>query len=1263
MFFKENYTYEINEGPTKEQVDHLYEEMLGRNCDKKLLEKILKNGYSLQRIRKHILNSNEYREKKNSIFNFSKWVEFGTRYNYLLKPKVFVQPPLQCNNNLVFIDFRYLENMEFVIRNALLRLEGKFMVTFVCGLANYDEIKILCSEISSNIRVLKLDKHINSQSDYNDLLLDVDFWKKLEGSNILLHQFDAFIFKSWNDEFLDNNYLGAPCYFAGQELIVNGGFSFRKKEKMISLLETHRPSKIFEDMFFSKVLEIDEELCRKFAFQEKEFDAFGGHKFWEAKNCNFGEIYAKLKYEKTIIFNILLRVTYRPKTFTTCISSIFSQNYENYNILISYDDNRCLEYLKKYQDYPNINIFKVEPMLDVKCFYNLYCNILLDKVEKDWIIFLDDDDMFKDSNCLEYIAENIKSDNDIVFWNFKCGEKVISPDIFNITEKTIASSSYVFNIKNRKGSLWKEGQLGDFYFIENLLFNNSLNRIKLDKILTKTIDEKVLFGSLGTKEVNPYINAINYKKALNYSKQIIKPKINLFVKNIINKFKDKTFLLTISNSIIPPAGGGENWLLTCTKILNNYQHLCICFEDKVKNIKFDETKILVKNNITILQMPLDYNILGFILSNIKPKAVLHQGGLRNILGKLFTLLDLNFISCFCFWNDLIEGEDIMNIDMINRKYKLNDEFLQLNNDCNFYCPSEFVQEICFKNSKINLKVIENITENIDVKNSKEYYVTLLNCHPLKGGQEFLYLLYNLDISIPLCGIITEYWENFHQQIIEGFKFRNKKNNINKLYLNKQEDISKIYGDSKIILIPSLVDETFCRVAYESKLLDKYTISYNNGNLKYILKNYGKNTYIKNPFKNIKNYDYKKIKVEEFKLKEWKKIVENQYFKCEKSNPKLNNDVEKTKHNLELLIENPKNKKVRNSIGIYGPFSDQGLGIQMREYYTCLEKHGKNPVIYHHIPDFSKRTDPEEWENYRIFNSKYHRHNLEFEEILFFVYHYNIKTIIIPEVCFDFIFRTINFFKLCNVKIVCPINIETLRYSECDKYNNIDVIAANNQESYNILKNLFGKRVKFLDFNTTYMKKRKDTTEITNKIIFSSFGGLNSFFRKNIDVIYKVFSEINYNNFHLNLHIQGHTIGKNITLKNTRNISVFYENKSYSKIIECYKNSHFVIHLGSHEGLGLGFFETLNNNVALITLDTFPNKEYVNDGENGFLVKCNYKELEDNCEGVVNKAILDEIDLKEKIINILEMSKYQLENMILRNKYIVNNYETNLLNII
>ena len=283
MFFKENYTYEINEGPTKEQVDHLYEEMLGRNCDKKLLEKILKNGYSLQRIRKHILNSNEYREKKNSIFNFSKWVEFGTRYNYLLKPKVFVQPPLQCNNNLVFIDFRYLENMEFVIRNALLRLEGKFMVTFVCGLANYDEIKILCSEISSNIRVLKLDKHINSQSDYNDLLLDVDFWKKLEGSNILLHQFDAFIFKSWNDEFLDNNYLGAPCYFAGQELIINGGFSFRKKEKMISLLETHRPSKIFEDMFFSKVLEIDEELCRKFAFQEKEFDAFGGHKFWEAK--------------------------------------------------------------------------------------------------------------------------------------------------------------------------------------------------------------------------------------------------------------------------------------------------------------------------------------------------------------------------------------------------------------------------------------------------------------------------------------------------------------------------------------------------------------------------------------------------------------------------------------------------------------------------------------------------------------------------------------------------------------------------------------------------------------------------------------------------------------------------------------------------------------------------------------------------------------------------------------------------------------------
>jgi len=283
------------------RINDLYITLIGKKCEDKLLKKLVKNRFSIQRIERNIRESNEYRERKSVIFNFDKWVEFGETYSYWLKDKEFTEPPVKSPNNLVFIDFRYLGNMEFVMRNALMRLNGVFMVTFVCGKANYEEVKILCSEISKNIKVLNIETHINSQLDYNEMLLTPGFWEMLDGKKILIHQFDAFIFKDNVGEFLNYDYLGPPVNLEGDELIFNGGFSMRDKDKMIELLEENKPSKIFEDMFFSRNMEINKEICEKFAFQEKEVDAFGGHQFWKAKQYGYSEFYDKLKYEKSDI--------------------------------------------------------------------------------------------------------------------------------------------------------------------------------------------------------------------------------------------------------------------------------------------------------------------------------------------------------------------------------------------------------------------------------------------------------------------------------------------------------------------------------------------------------------------------------------------------------------------------------------------------------------------------------------------------------------------------------------------------------------------------------------------------------------------------------------------------------------------------------------------------------------------------------------------------------------------------------------------------
>jgi hypothetical protein len=261
-----------------------------------------------------------------------------------------------------------------------------------------------------------------------------------------------------------------------------------------------------------------------------------------------------------------------------------------------------------------------------------------------------------------------------------------------------------------------------------------------------------------------------------------------------------------------------------------------------------------------------------------------------------------------------------------------------------------------------------------------------------------------------------------------------------------------------------------------------------------------------------------------------------------------------------------------------------------------------------------------------------------------------------------------------VTTVAIINIELLRYTELCYYHYFDLVLANNESSYKILKELLPyNNVQLLEFNNYYMKK---SNLIRNSRLFKSFetirlatfGGLNSYTRKNIDKTYIVFKKLellnrtkNYN-YILNIYIQGTDNGtkSNILLKNTENISVHFSNFSYSEIVKKINENDILIHLGDHEGLGLGIFEALNNNKPLITLNTYPNNEYVTHGKNGYLIDCSFDELTDNNEGVTNRAILNTNSYYKLIETILSNSfRPELHKIIMSNKNIVNNYEKNI----
>jgi hypothetical protein len=213
----------------------------------------------------------------------------------------------------IFIEFRILPNIEFIIRNMMIKLPD-WNHTIVCGKNNYEYIYDLRSKISEDINIINFNNIENiSPSEYSKLLTKINFWEKFSGEKLLIYQEDSIIFHSNICKFLEYDYVGAPWPINQDDNnlgVGNGGFSLRSKSVMIKCLEKNKPEDLKygdstleymknneclfypEDVYFSKSI-IDFNLGkvapRNIAIQfsqetQKYSNPLGGHQFWIAEN-------------------------------------------------------------------------------------------------------------------------------------------------------------------------------------------------------------------------------------------------------------------------------------------------------------------------------------------------------------------------------------------------------------------------------------------------------------------------------------------------------------------------------------------------------------------------------------------------------------------------------------------------------------------------------------------------------------------------------------------------------------------------------------------------------------------------------------------------------------------------------------------------------------------------------------------------------------------------------------------------------------------
>jgi hypothetical protein len=688
-------------------------------------------------------------------------------------------------------------------------------------------------------------------------------------------------------------------------------------------------------------------------------------------------------------------------------------------------------------------------------------------------------------------------------------------------------------------------------------------------------------------------------------------------------------------------------------IESNYEVYLICFSDIFNNELFKETKYINFDNIHIIQMEKNIQNILKVVKLINPDIINHQGVNRLYYMKIANLLNIPFITGFCFWQNIIKmNNNNFNINMSNNKFEKCDEFDLITKYSYPYSSSRFVNDIIFDVYNTKLPVIESISHDIhylDIANfnseeelKSRVFVSIINCHHNKGGHIIKYLCENIDYNIPLLFVYTEYDPQITVSYIEELlAIRNKERNINLIICNKV-NIKNIYKYSRIILIPSLCDETFCRIGYEAMKNKIPIISTMNGNLKYLLDDYA--VFLPG---GEKYYDLWKVNIEN--IYNNREILKKYSENDNNNHNNLNYNSIKNKV-VNFFDEKKENKYTFNekNICLIIPWADQGLGIQGREYYITLKELGYNPYIFSFKPYHSNESnkllqcDKSEWNLFEnIYYSNSYRENINIEEIVDFIYKNNIKKVIIPEASFFNIFNITSVLKLLNIKTYLIVNIECVRLNEICYHFLFDKIIANNLNSYKILSGLFHEKVELLGFHLNHdFIKELPVAQLYDgrrKLKFLCIGGLNSISRKNLNIIIDVFSTINNNfnnlSFEVNIHILG--VEKINTEKyNLKNINIFYEKKSYKQILETYINNDVFIHLGTQEGLGLGFYESLYCGTPILTIDWVPNTELIHHNKNGWISSCLYSKNYENTISIINKGNIIKMEIYSTIIEIL-----------------------------
>lgn len=684
-------------------------------------------------------------------------------------------------------------------------------------------------------------------------------------------------------------------------------------------------------------------------------------------------------------------------------------------------------------------------------------------------------------------------------------------------------------------------------------------------------------------------------------------------------------------------GGGEEYFRSCI-LENNEFGISSFYIQFSKIVNHDKYQIihpeLIDRGISSCE---DKEELVKKIKSINP-FYLHSIGYTNLISaEIANELRIKTKLGYHFWTHFVDLDGGDNVDIIKNidRHKINENFDKKSKFVQKYFVSKFMLDVYNLLGGIDqVEVIYPLTtfdffsinKNFETHEQNSLTNVLqVNLNEKKGGKIFFEIAKE-NKSKNFVGVNSEknIDADFVNIIEEGMKSRF--DNVQIVgFSNKDEIIRK----ADIVLIPSLVDETFSRIAFESILRNKIIITTRQGNLSYINED-GLFLDEKNDFKKILSFLEYETNTQELlykqklKIKSFEKEVVGNFIKS--------------------LEETSFFKKT--NIGIMGQIGPSGFGQLTEHLYGVFKNLGFSTYVFAALPyEFEGSTkyfDVQEiyapiFKN-NIHTSLNYRELVTDFEINNFIETFQINTLIIPEIVNMENWKRIFSLNWENLSIISIPMLEIVNLKEFINYSHVSYnmhVTEISWETFN--KYQIGDNRFIGHAREPIITSFSESTN--NKITLLFVGGRNAFKRKNLERFLEAFMEVskNRNDLFLNVSLsqsEFDKVDKKFIKPNEFQIKYLIGDFTNEEVENLILEADIGVLLSKSEGLGLGFWDFNYRGVPVLTHNGYPHVKNIDIGEDhNFVIAAKPQAMSDTPYSIFMEFEFDKNELITFLMNI------------------------------